>query len=386
MREGSEPEVFLYGAPSSLYTAKVRAFLRAHRIPYEERFPSHPRYRGAVREAAESHRIPVVEFPDHTVVQDSTLILDELERRYRPAAHLALGPRQQLASHLLECVGDRGLTKPAMHFRWNFMEVNEAFILGEFGRALRFPGPAEEIERLGRRVAAKMSGYLPMLGIGPDTAPAIEAAYAETLASLNALFAEQPYVLGGAPTRGDFALMGPMYGHLGRDPYPLRLMQTSAPLVFRWIERINGGEGPLPEFPDAPDGPLADDVVPEALKGFLRHVFTTYRDELLASAERLAGWVAEHGDAAAGTLLSPAGVDQPVLGPIVVDYHGVRVQQQAMGHSLWVLQRALDFMAALDAEARQSCEALADEVGVGALLRLKLARRLTRIGGRLAVA
>jgi len=386
VREGSEPEVYLYGAPASLYTAKVRAFLRAHHIPHEERFPSHPRYRAAVKDAAESHRVPVVEFPDHLVVQDSTLILDELERRYRPAADLALGPRQRLVSHLLECVGDRGLTKPAMHFRWNFMEVNEAFVIGEFGRSLRFPGPAEEIDRLGRRIASKMAGYLPMLGIEPRTIPAIEAAYAQTLALLDAHLAEHPYMLGGAPTRGDFALMGPLYGHLARDPYPLQLMQRTAPLVFRWTERINGGEAVTPEFPDSPGVPLAGDEVPATLVAFLRHVFAAYAGELTASAGRLAAWVADHPDAPAGAWISPEGADQPALGAVVIDYHGAAIEQQALGHSLWVLQRALDYVAGLEGEARAACGALAEEIGVADLLRLKLARRLTRVRSRLAVA
>lgn len=385
MREGFEPDVILYGAPASLYTAKVRAFLRAHHIPHEERFPSHPRYRAAVQAKAESHRIPVAEFRDGTVVQDTTLILDELERRYRPSADQMLGPRQRLVTHLLECLGDRGLTKPAMHFRWSFPETNEAFLVGEFGRSLRFPAPAEEIERLGRRVAAKMAGYLPMLGVEPRTIRAIEAAYATTLALLNAHFAAHPYVLGGAPTRGDLALMGPLYGHLGRDPYPLRLMQRTAPLVFRWTERINGGEIVTPEFPHAPRAPLAMDAVPATLIAMLRHVFAAYANELSASAERLAAWAADHPDAPPGTLVSPEGVDQPALGPVVVDYYGVAVQQQAMGHSLWVLQRALDYMAGLDAEARADCDALAGEIGVRELLGLRLARRLTRVRSRLAV-
>lgn len=379
-------EVVLYGAPSSLYTAKVRAFLRANAIPYEERFPSHPRYRAKVQAAAESHRIPVVEFADGTVVQDTTLILDELERRHAPAADAGLGPRQRLVTHLLECVGDRGLTKPAMHFRWSFPEVNEAFLVGEFGRSLRFPGSPEDIERLGRRVASKMAGYLPMLGIEARTIPAIEAAYARVLARLNAHLAEHPYLLGGAPTRGDCALMGPLYGHLGRDPYPLQILQRTAPLVFRWIERINGQEAVTPEFPHTPRAPLPDDTVPDTLAEVLREVFVGYGPELLASAERFSAWVAANPEAPPGTLVSPEGADQPALGPVTFDYHGVEMRQQAQGHSLWVLQRALDHLAGLDGDARRACEALAEEIGVGALLRLRLARRLTRVRSRLAVA
>ena len=70
---GADPDgdVIVYGAPASLYTAKVRSWLQAFHIPFEERFPSHPRYRQTIRPSMETHRIPVVEFADGALVQES---------------------------------------------------------------------------------------------------------------------------------------------------------------------------------------------------------------------------------------------------------------------------------------------------------------------------
>lgn len=379
------PHLHLYGAPASLYTAKVRAFLRARGVPYVERFPSHPRYRDVVKPAVESHRIPAVEFADGLILQDSAVILDELERRYPDPNAARMGPRQALATQLLEVLGDRGLAKPAMHYRWNFPEVNEGFVIGEFGRSLRFPAPAEEVERLGQRVASRMSSYLPMLGIEPRTVPVIEQVYGETLALLNTHLSEHPYVLGGAPSRGDYALMGPLYGHLARDPYPLQLMQRTAPLVFRWTERINGAEAETPEFPDRARDLPANDEVPPTLSAFMRHVFRGYAEELTLSAQRFNAWVAANPNAPAGAWISPEGADQPALGAILVDYHGVTVEQQALGHSLWLLQRTLDLMNGLTGVERAAAETFAREAGAEAVLSIRLARRLTRVRGRLAV-
>ncbi|WP_337185983.1 glutathione S-transferase N-terminal domain-containing protein [Phenylobacterium sp.] len=386
MSGSGSPEVVLYGAPASLYTAKVRAFLRVRRVAYVERFPSHPRYREVIKPAVESHRIPVAEFADGAILQDSTEILDELERRYPDPVTASMGPRQALATHLLEVVGDRGVSKPAMHFRWSFLKENEDFLVGEFGRSLRFPAPAEEIARLGRRVASKMSGYLPMLGIEPRTIPAIERVYGETLALLDDHFAHHPYFLGGAPSRADYAMMGPLYGHLGRDPKPLHLMQRTAPLVYRWTERINGAEVETPEFPDRRRALPEGDEIPPTLVAFLRHVFRGYAEELVLSAGRLNALLAASPGLPPGGFLSPEGADQPVLGAIVVDYHGVAVEQQALGHALWILQRALDYVAGLEGEVRATALAFADEIGAGEVLALRFARRLTRSHGRLAVA
>ena len=379
------PDLHLYGAPASLYTAKVRAFLRAQGVAFVERFPSHPRYREVVKPAVESHRIPAVEFADGLILQDSAVILDELERRYPDPQAARMGPRQALATHLLEVVGDRGLAKPAMHYRWNFLDVNEGFVVGEFGRSLRFPAPAEDVERLGQRVASRMSSYLPMLGIEPRTTPVIEQVYGETLALLNAHLSEHPYLLGGAPTRGDYAMMGPLYGHLARDPYPLHLMQRTAPLVFRWTERINGAEAETPEFPDRERELPTGDAVPPTLTAFLRHVFRGYAEELTLSADRFNAWAAANPDTPAGAWVSPEGADQPALGQIVVDYHGVAIEQQSLAHSLWLLQRALDFMDGLTGAQRAAAEDFAREAGAEAVLSVRLKRRLTRVRGRLAV-
>jgi glutathione S-transferase len=380
-----DADVFLYGAPASLYTAKVRAWLSAFHVAFQERFPSHLRYRSVIRPAVETHRIPVVEFPDGTIVQDSTVILDAFERRFPDPNASRLGPCQRLAVALMEALADRGLAKPAMHYRWSFLAENEAYLVGEFGRSLVFPAPAEEVERLGRRVAAKMAAYLPMLGVDARTAPAIEASYGRTLGLLEAHFARHPFALGGAPSRADCALMGPLFGHLARDPYPRLLMQQTAPLTFRWTERMAWGERQAPEFPNAPRAPLPNDEVPATLVAVMRHVFAAFADELGKSLEALAAWRAAHPDRRPGDWISPEGADQPALGPIVVDYHGVAIEQQALGHPLWLLQRARDVLWSLGSDERSRALAFADAAGAADLLTRPWPVRLTRVRNRLAL-
>jgi hypothetical protein len=55
---------------------------------------------------------------------------------------------------------------------------------------------------------------------------------------LEAHFRVQPYLLGERPTIGDFGLQGPLYGHLGRDPWPKREWIAPRPAVRDWIDRM----------------------------------------------------------------------------------------------------------------------------------------------------
>ena len=49
--------------------------------------------------------------------------------------------------------------------------------------------------------------------------------------------------------------MAPLYAHLGRDPVPKALMQSLAPNVYRWVERMNQPQPLAGEF-------LAGDEIP----------------------------------------------------------------------------------------------------------------------------
>ncbi|MFA5123378.1 glutathione S-transferase N-terminal domain-containing protein [Zavarzinia sp.] len=370
----------LYGAPCSLYTAKVRCFFRKHGLPFREYFTSHPHYRAAVYPAVKNHRVPVVAFADGEILQDSAVILDALERRHpevpRPAGAL------RVLELFFEAYADRALLKPAMHYRWNFPEANGAFIGGEFGRLLAFDRPPAEWLTIGRDLAARMAAYLPPLGITEETIPAIETCYLALLDRLNEVFGRQPYLLGDAPSRADYGFIGPLFAHLGRDPHPLRLMQQNAPMVFRWVERMNAAEISSPEFPDRTPGFAAT----EALSAVTRQAVAEFLPEMRATADAFAAWAAQNPDFPAGQPISPKGEDQPSFGRISFALGDATVHQASAGHSLWLLQRMQDAFAALDAEGQAAARGLFAAAGGEALLDLKLARRLARTGNKLALA
>ncbi len=95
----------------------------------------------------------------------------------------------------------------------------------------------------------------------------------------------------------------------------------------------------------------------------MRHLFAGFGEELVESAGQFNAWVFDHADVPEFTWISAEGADQPSLGPIIVDYHGVSISQQALGHSLWIFQRALDFMESIRDADRAACEELVAMAG-----------------------
>src|SRR3546814_13098967 len=78
--------------------------------------------------------------------------------------------------------------------------------------------------RLAAYVASTLRGYLPSFGVVPAQFAMMERWTENMLDALDRHFAILPFLLGSKPSIADFALLGPMYGHLGRDLMPKRTL------------------------------------------------------------------------------------------------------------------------------------------------------------------
>ena len=201
----SQPFRF-YAAEVSYFSAKVRPALRFKGIHYVELLPD---YRGEIIPRTGLSFIPILVTPEDETLQDTSDILDALERRIPTPPIYPETPLQRIAAHLIELYADEFLLLPAMHYRWSFPE-SERKARGDFSALSGDPDRAS-------RFADRMSGSLPALGITAATIPAIEAHTRELLDALSAHFAAQPFLFGERMSFADCALMGPLYGHLYLD-------------------------------------------------------------------------------------------------------------------------------------------------------------------------
>ncbi|MEE2704393.1 MAG: glutathione S-transferase family protein [Myxococcota bacterium] len=374
----------LYGSHASYATAKTRSYLRKKGIPFVERLPAHPRFREHVRPTSGSHRIPQLELPDGSVIQDTVAILDALELLHPEPSAYPPGPRQQLVVRLFEVLIDGLLGKPAWHYRWNFMDQNYRFVGREFGRSFRPQGSDEELDHYGRVIADRMEGKREGMGVTEAVFPALESIYSDVLDLLEVHFTTTPYLLGGRPSAADFALMGPLFGHLARDPHPATLMKLRAPRVYRWTEAMNTPEIQSPEFPDVAPEFAPDDALPGQTLELLRLCLHEAGDGLLQSAELFNAWVVDKRTWPAGSVVSKH-ADEPSVGSFETTLRGVPMRAHAGLYPLWVLQRGLDWFASLDEAGQAVGRELMIACGGKALLEIRLDRRLARVENRISL-
>lgn len=365
----------LYGMAGSLYTGKVRAYMRQNAIPFSEYKAGGKCFGEQVVPKVNRWIIPVVETPEGELIQDGTVILDHFEASgFSKNSIVPQTPVMRAISYLFELFGSEGLLRPAMHYRWNFDDVNLNFIRDTFRDVLPNGLDEETRKSVFDHASGRMRKAAVAFGVVPETFATIVESYADFLSRFDAHLQNTPFLLGGHATVGDFGLFGPLYAHLARDPAPLHLMQTTAPRVFRWTERMNMAETFIDEAVEVMDGQLfADDAVPDSLKDLMRFVSEEYLGEITAHVAFANQWLSENDDVDPGKWGLGRGI-----GMTSFDWRGHEITTIVMPYRFFLLQRLTDCFDAASESDQKDIRALFKETGLESILELKTSRRVER--------
>lgn len=275
----------LYGAQISNYTAKVRSYLIYKGVPFQEVVASNQIYDKLLVPVIGYRTMPILRKPDGGLLQDSTDIIDYLERQSPDASVYPSTPTLHLANLLLESYAHDWVRIPAMYYRWGFPDTNDEYLKAEFGRMYEpMAQPGEQIF-IGDKACAWTRDRLPSLGVTAATIPEVEQWMENLLRWLDTHFSEHDYLFGSRPSTADFTFMGPLYGHMYRDPYSFALMSRICPNVIRWVERMNSP----PER--VPGSYFASDEIPKTLLPLLRHLFAEYVPVAYDTIDRVSHWI-----------------------------------------------------------------------------------------------
>lgn len=366
-------EITLYGSPLSLYTGKVRSYLIKSHLPYREVLPNSPHFEEAVLPQMGGRRsIPTVKTATGEVIRDGAAIIDH----YEALNDNLFSPRtakQNIISKLLDVIGMEGLLRPAMHYRWNFDNVNKEFIKFHFQTFV--PANLDKQEMAAKRMN-QMRDAGRGFGAVPDTFPLVEKLYCDLLPKLHSHFTAHPYLLGNRPCIGDFGMIAPLYGHLGRDPKPLSLMQSQAICLFRWVERMNRAEADLGEFSDQRDSYLDDDKVPDTLVEILRHIAKDFVPETRAACTAINEWLQEQENLDTNTPVE-RGVSMCTF-----TVEGQTVTALAQPYRFFLLKRMQDLYLSLAPAEQASVDRLLDACNMGEVMQLTLNRDIGRLRNR----
>lgn len=366
-------EITLYGSPLSLYTGRARSYLIKAGLAYRETTPTSTHFKNHVLPKMGGRQsVPVIETEQGEVIRDGAAIIDHYEAKngdtFSPKS-----PRQRILSLLFDVIGTEGLLRPAMHYRWNFPQENLQFLQFHFETFV-----PEHLDK--KQVAAKtmdrMRNSGRNFGAVVETFDLVESLYCNLLEKLNAHFAEHPYLLGGKPSIGDFGMIAPLYGHLGRDPKPLALMQSQAVRLFRWVERMNRPESDVGEFEVQDGGYLPDDQIADTLIDLLKQIAIDFIPETKAAAACINDWIARQENLETNAIIE-RGVG---MGAFEVD--GVTISALAQPYRFYLLSRVQKEYKSLADVDKERVDSLLKACNMNEILEVNLSRNIGRQDNR----
>lgn len=319
----------LYGWRVSYFTGKLLSYLKYKEIPFIEKANNAFDLFYTVKKQTGATVMPVLKSPDGTMMQDTRYIMNELEKTFPNPSIFPLSSRKRLVSDLFEVWGDEWWIPHAMHYRWNY-QLSVDFFMKEAGDAL-LPFAPRLIKNIPATVSAQvLRSFLPIVGVRPEQHKILENWTEKTLELLENHFSVQPFLLGSAPSIGDFSLMGPISAHLSRDPWPRDNLMNRFPHVLAWVDRMQKPHSALPSHADT-------DSIPETLVPLIKCILQ------------------EFCPMAAGTLtllINHLKSDQAIAdrnlrrvipgGDISFPMNGVEFKRRANPFTLWKVQILLD--------------------------------------------
>ena len=348
----------------SYFSGKTRAYLRYKGIPFVEKAINFYNFLVQAKKKTGAAVMPIVVTPEGEWVQDTSVIIDRLEQRFPQAPVIPNTPVQKFASYLMELWGDEWWLVIAMYTRWCHPE-NYPLFLNDAGKGLLPWMPTFLQNRLGANAANQMRAHLPGLGIREETRDLLGRWTRSTLDLLDQHFATQPFLFGSKPSLGDFGLIGPLYAHLGRDPWSKRELIDPRKNVRAWVDRMMQPQPLSGAF-------LPNDQIPETLTPIFRLMLremTPWISETLREVNR-----------ALPTLASGRPLPRG-LGPIEFPMADGRYQRAALPYVLWMVQRIQDVFRQMNQGEQQAVRDWLRSLDGEALLDLNIPR-LRRYGLR----
>ena len=330
--------------------------------------------------------LPQMEAPDGTWIQDSSSIFDYIEASHpeMPAVPSpSAAPRQCLVSYLIELLADEWLIVTAGRQRWHYSKENIDQSHLSFNQQQWGAWLAPEANGLNRRQAgaeffknsfgiSKAGNDIPPgigeLGLTSDT----EKVWLDSLENIMSLLEEHldhhDYLLGGQPSLGDFALMGPFYAHFYRDAVPGFDLRTRFPLTAEWVERtyshdnINARSyaqslyslenGKLVGRPATSDNGawLPDDAIPPSLEALVTVFFKEMWPVLSEASQKLTEFILSDEHQMGDELPRKSFTASPGFehlqtngGDLTHEFElgGVKGRRMVVANQMWMLQRIM---------------------------------------------
>ena len=319
-----KPDYTLHGWHLSYFSGKTRGYLNFKDVAFNDKKVNAYDLMIRIPKKTGVMVMPVIQTRQGEWLQDTTIIVEELERRHPESTVVPSTPRQLMASLLLEAWLDEWWIPIGMHYRWSYPENYELFLHDASTGLL--PHTPNFIRRpLAKKVARTLRNFLPHAGVREENFSAMESWTHKILDVFEHHFSQYAFLLGDKPSIADFALLGPLYGHLNRDPAPKRDLLDVRPHLQNWVERCHAGEGKQGSY-------LANDKIPVTLTPIFEAIFSEFYPMIDGIKASLSEYIQKKNKKSGDNIGRSVGLTSTTM-------DGQPFTRAAMPYSLWMIQR-----------------------------------------------
>ncbi len=230
------PSYRLFGAETSPYSVKVRAFLQYKGADFEWVGRS-AKTEEAFQAAASVPTLPLLVSPDQSRNQDSTSILAGLEADIAEPAATPGDPACASLALLLEDYADEWLNKLMVFQRWGQKPDRE--LAGDRTMAELLDGELPRAKKKTRdQIVKRMRDALPLVGIEKKNEKVLKPGFQRVFTLLDAHLATTPFLFGGRPSVADFALAAQV-SQMMMDPTPAAWLRETSANVVAWCAAMD---------------------------------------------------------------------------------------------------------------------------------------------------
>ncbi|WP_170235836.1 glutathione S-transferase family protein [Colwellia demingiae] len=331
----------LYGWQLSYFAGKIRGYLNFKGIPYTDNNVNAFNLLYRIPKKIGVMVMPVVRDAKGDWLQDSSIIIDVLEQRFPKDSVIPHSPKQRVASKLLEAWADEWWIPIGLHYRWSYPE-NYPLFINDASKAL-LPYVPNFIRRpMAKKIAKKMHDFLPSSGVRSNQIEMIERWTNKVLDMLEQHFSCYKFLFGDKPSIADFALLGPLYGHLNRDPVPKRTLLDTRPNLQQWVERTHSGEGKMGDY-------LANDEIPDSVMEILNVIGSEFIPMSKSIVTELRAFITTHHLKSGDKLPRSVGQARCFM-------DGEPFSRAAMPYTVWMLQRIQKEFTSLDNQTKKQVD------------------------------
>ena len=376
--------VVLYAMPASLYSGKApRRTSGTTGSTMSSGLRATPATARRSRRSSDGGSSPCSRPRTATIVQDTVDIIDYLDADVPPdqSAYPATAVHRTVA-HLLELFGGEGLLRPAMHYRWDFDDVNVPFLTKDFSAVLAVGADDPTRDAVFAFASERMRSATGSFGVAEELVPEIERSYEEFLDTVRRPPGRLAVPPRWTPDDRRLRIHGAPLCPPGPRPLPVGADETTCPTgvaVGRADERARPGRQRVRRCRPGACSPTTACRTP-----CVRCWPTSdeeYLDEAVAQVASVDAWLADHPEVRDGEVV----LGKPkrrISGTTTFLWRGRPMTVAVVPYRIFLIKRIQDAFAAAAPGEQAVIRGVFDDAGLDLLLDIRPRRWVVRADNR----